>query len=125
MADLNIPNLKKKSDKYLFKKKLTLRRKSKTRLFSESLLMFSSGSFLLYLNYLIPNKSELFSGFLGNLTKMFILLKEFITYFLDFLSIMFMVFSLIFSVILFVGSLYRIFKIYKRKTTQFSYKNSK
>jgi len=29
MADLNIPNLKIKSDKYIFKKKLNLRRKSK------------------------------------------------------------------------------------------------
>jgi len=36
MADLNIPNLNIKSDKYIFKKKLNLRRKSKRRLFTES-----------------------------------------------------------------------------------------
>jgi len=36
MADLNIPNLNIKPDKYIFKKKLNLRRKSKRRLFTES-----------------------------------------------------------------------------------------
>ena len=40
MADLNIPNLNIKSDKYIFKKKLNLRRKSKRRLFTESLFLF-------------------------------------------------------------------------------------
>ena len=59
MADLKIPNLKMKSDKYIFKKKLTLRRKTKRRLFTESVLMFIFSLLLIYINYLIPNKNFL------------------------------------------------------------------
>jgi len=59
MADLNIPNLNFKSDKYIFKKKLNLRRKSKRRLFTESLFLFILSVLLVYLNYLIPNKKLL------------------------------------------------------------------
>ena len=57
MAELNIPNLNIKSDKYIFKKKLNLRRKSKKRLFTESFFLFIFSIFLVYLNYLIPNKN--------------------------------------------------------------------
>ena len=56
MADLNIPNLNMKSEKYLFKKKLSLRRKSKRRLFIEAAFMLTLSLFLVYVNYLIPNK---------------------------------------------------------------------
>ena len=40
MADLNIPNLNIKSEKYIFKNKLNLRRKSKIRLFTEAFFLF-------------------------------------------------------------------------------------
>ena len=40
MADLNIPNLNIKPDKYIFKRKLNSRRKSKRRLFTESFFLF-------------------------------------------------------------------------------------
>jgi len=53
MADLNIPNLNKKSDKYIFKKKLSLRRKSKRRLITESAFLFIFSILLVYLIYLI------------------------------------------------------------------------
>ena len=56
MADLNIPNLNIKPDKYIFKKKLNLRRKSKRRLFTESFFLFILSVLLVYINYLIPNK---------------------------------------------------------------------
>ena len=56
MADLNIPNLNIKPDKYIFKKKLNLRRKSKRRLFTESFFLFVLSVLLVYINYLIPNK---------------------------------------------------------------------
>ena len=46
MADLKIPNLDKNSSKYIFKKKLSLRRKSKRRLFMESAFLFSFSLFL-------------------------------------------------------------------------------
>jgi len=59
MADLNIPNLNIKSDKYIFKKKLNLRRKSKKRLFTESFILFIFSVSLVYINYLIPNKKLL------------------------------------------------------------------
>ena len=59
MADLNIPNLNMNSDKYIFKKKLSLRRKSKKRLFIESALMFILSLILVYINYLIPKKNLL------------------------------------------------------------------
>ena len=56
MADLNIPNLNIKPDKYIFKKKINLRRKSKGRLFTESFFLFILSVLLVYINYLIPNK---------------------------------------------------------------------
>ena len=59
MADLNIPNLNTKSDKYIFKKKLNFRRKSKRRLFTESFFLFILSLLLVYINYLIPNKNIL------------------------------------------------------------------
>ena len=50
MADLNIPNLNIKPDKYIFKKKLNLRRKSKRRLFTESFFWFICSALLGYIN---------------------------------------------------------------------------
>ena len=50
MADLKIPNLNMNSDKYIFKKKLNIRRKSKRRLFSESAFMLLLSIFLIYIN---------------------------------------------------------------------------
>ena len=71
MAELNVTNLNKKSGKYLFKKKLTLSRKSKNRLLIESFFMLISSCLLLYLNYLIPNKYLIFRNFYGNVNKIF------------------------------------------------------
>ena len=51
MADLNIPNLNIKPDKYIFKKKLNLRRKSKRRLFTESFFLFIFSVFLILCLY--------------------------------------------------------------------------
>ena len=62
MADLKIPNLNIKSDKYIFKKKLNLRRKSKRRLFTESFFLIILSILLVYINYLIPNKNLLFQN---------------------------------------------------------------
>ena len=72
MADLNIPNLNMKSDKYIFKKKLSLRRKSKSRLFTEASLLFILSLLLVYLNYLIPNKYLLLQNLPTSLNKSFI-----------------------------------------------------
>jgi len=71
MADLNIPNLNIKSDKYIFKKKLNLRRKSKRRLFTESFFLFILSVLLVYINYLIPNKNLLLKSYLQHLINLF------------------------------------------------------
>ena len=122
MADLNIPNLNKKSDKYLFKKKLTLRRKSKKNLIRESLLMFLLGILIIYLNYLVPNKINLFKNITFTLGKTLNLLNQLLPLLLE-ISIVFIIFvSLTFSIILFMGSFYRVIKVIKRKTKKISYK---
>ena len=72
MADLKILNLNKKSDQFFFKKKLSLRRKSKRKLIRESFLMFSFGIFLIYLNYLIPDKKSVFEDLFYNFNKLLI-----------------------------------------------------
>lgn len=122
MADLNIPNLNKKSDKYLFKKKLTLRRKSKKNLIRESLLMFLLGFLIIYLNYLVPNKINLFKNITFTFGKTLNLLNQLLPLLLE-ISIVFIIFvSLTFSIILFMGSFYRVIKVIKRKTKKISYK---
>jgi len=45
MAELKIPNLNMNSDKYIFKKKLSLRRKSKKRLFTHSKCLISNRTY--------------------------------------------------------------------------------
>ena len=62
------------SDKYLFKKKLGIRRKSKKKLFIESSLMFFLSLFLVYINYLIPNKNLLLQNLGSTLNKCFLLI---------------------------------------------------
>ena len=89
MADLNIPNLNIKTDKYIFKKKLNLRRKSKRRLFTESFFLFISSTLLVYINYLIPNKSLLLQNFPAMFRKSFLL-------FIDLLVNLYEIFLVIF-----------------------------
>ena len=80
MADLNIPNLNIKSDKYIFKKKLNLRRKSKKRLVTESLFLFILSFLLVYINYLIPNKNLLLQNLPSAFNKSFLLLTKLFSY---------------------------------------------
>ena len=122
MADLNIPNLNIKSDKYIFKKKLSLRRKSKKRLFSESAFMFILSLFLVYINYLIPNKNFLFQNLPNNLKKSYVLIFDFFSNLSDLLIIIFILISYFIAFILLIGSFYRLFRITKRKTKIINYK---
>ena len=122
MADLNIPNVNKKSDKYIFKKKLPLRRKSKRRLFTESVFMLILSLLLVYINYLIPNKSSLLQNIPSELSKLSVLIIDFSSIFLQILLIVFIFTSLIISLFLLIGSFYRILKIFSRKTKKISYK---
>ncbi|MBO8230187.1 nucleoside-diphosphate kinase [Prochlorococcus marinus str. MU1404] len=122
MADLNIPNLKIKSDKYIFKKKLSLRRKSKRRLFYESALMFILSLFLIYINYLIPNKNQLLQNLPNNLSKSFMLFIDILSNVIEIFLVIFIFVSLLFSLILLLGSCYRIFRIVNRRSRQVNYK---
>ena len=122
MADLNITNVNKKSNKYIFKKKLPLRRKSKRRLFTESAFMFFFSLLLVYINYLIPNKSLLLQNLPTALNKIFVLIIEFCSMLPQILIVIFIFTSSFISLFLLVGSFYRLLKVFNRKTKKFGYK---
>ena len=122
MADLKIPNLNMNSDKYIFKKKLNIRRKSKRRLFSESALMLLLSIFLIYLNFLIPNKNILLQNLPKTLNELFSLTIDLFSSLYEIFLVMFIFISLFVSLFLIIGSFYRLFRIAKRKTKQISYK---
>ena len=122
MADLKIPNLNKKSDKFFFKKKLTLRRKSKRKLITESFLMFSLSILIIYLNFLIPDKKIIFDNFFINVNSLLSRLSESFSYFYEICLAILIVLSMIFSMILLLGVFSRLIKIAKRKTRQISFK---
>ena len=122
MADLNIPNLNIKSDKYIFKKKLNLRRKTKKRLFTESFFLFILSVLLVYINYLIPNKNLLLQNVPSTLNKILSLLIDLFSYLYELILLLFIFISSFTALILMIGSLYRLFKISKRKSKQIIYK---
>ena len=122
MADLNIPNLNIKSDRYIFKKKLNLRRKSKTRLFTEAFILFILSVLLVYINYLIPNKNLLLQNLFSTINKSFLLLIDLFSHLYEIFLVIFIFASSFAALILMIGSLYRLFRIYKRKSKQISYK---
>ena len=122
MADLNIPNLNIKSDKYIFKKKFNLRRKSKRRLFTESFFLFILGVLLVYINYLIPNKNLLFQNLPSTFNKSFLLLIDLFSYLYEIFLAIFIFASSFVALILIIGSFYRLYRIYKRKSKQIIYK---
>ena len=122
MADLNIPNLNINSDKYIFKKKLSLKRKSKKRLFTESAFLFCLSLLLVYINYLIPNKNFLLKDFPATFNKSFVLLIDLFLNLYELFLVIYIFVSSITALILMIGSFYRLFKIYNRKSKQMIYK---
>ena len=122
MADLNIPNLNIKSDKYIFKKKLNLRRKSKRRLFTESLFLFILSVLLVYINYLIPNKNLLLKNLPNTLNKSFLLIIDLFSYLYDIFLLIFIFVCSFTALILLIGSFNRLFRVLKRKSKQIIYK---
>ena len=115
MADLNIPKLNMKSDKYIFKKNLSLRRKSVKRLFIESVFMFILSLFLVYVNYLIPNKIFLLQKIPTTLYKTFLILMDLIFNLYEIFLVIFIFISSVITFILLIGSFYRIIRIATRK----------
>ena len=122
MADLKIPNLNMKSNKYIFKKKLSLRRKSKRRLFIESFVLFILSVLLVYINYLIPNKNLLLQNLPTTLNKSFLLIINLFSYLYEIFLVIFIFVSSFTALILMIGSIYRLFRISKRKSKQIAYK---
>ena len=122
MADLNIPNLNIKSDKYIFKKKLNLRRKSKRRLFTESFILFILSILLVYINYLIPNKNLLLQNLPSTFNKSFLLLINLFSYLYEIFLVIFIFVSSFTALVLMIGSFYRLFRLSKRKSKQIMYK---
>ena len=122
MADLNIPNLNIKSDKYIFKKKLNLRRKSKRRLFTEAFILFILSVLLVYINYLIPNKNLLLQNLPSTINKSFLLIIDLLLHLYEICLLIFIFASYLAALILMIGSFYRLLRISKRKSKQISYK---
>ena len=122
MADLNIPNLNIKPDKYIFKKKLNLRRKSKRRLFTDSFFLFILSVLLVYINYLIPNKNLLLQNLPTTINKSFSLIINLFSYLYEVLLVIFIFVSSFIALILMIGSINRLFKVSKRKSKQIIYK---
>lgn len=122
MADLNIPNLNIKSDKYIFKKKLNLRRKSKRRLFTESFFLFILSVLLVYINYLIPNKNLLLRNLPSTFNKSFLSLIDLFSSLYEIFLVIFIFASSFTALILMIGSFYRLRRVSKRKSKQIIYK---
>ena len=121
MSELKIPNLNNRSRQYLFKNKLTIRRKSKAKLLSESLFMFISALVLICFSYFIPQKKILIYSFIDNIYQIFINFLDIFKYFYQILIVIFIAFTSIMSVILFIGALYRLYRILSRKTKKFNF----
>ena len=122
MADLKIPNLNMKSDKYIFKKKLSLRRKSKRRLLTESVFLFIVSLLLVYINYLIPNKDLLLKNLPTTLNKSFLSIIELLSNLFEIFVVVFIFASSFSALILMIGSFYRLFKVSKRRSKQINYR---
>ena len=117
-----MPNLNKNSDKFLFKKKLSLRRKSKRKLIKESFVMLSFSIFLFYINYIIPNKITVFNSFLNNFSKLITNIFNSLAYSYEICLAIFIVVSLIFALILMLGAFSRLMKIIKRRSRKITFK---
>ena len=122
MADLNIPNFNIKSDKYIFKKKLNLRRKSKRRLFTEAFILFILSVLLVYINYLIPKKNLLLQNLPSTINKSFFLLIDLFSHLYEICLVIFIFSSSLAALILMIGSFYRLFRISKRRSKKIIYK---
>ena len=106
-----MPNIKRKSRQYLFKNKLNKRGKSRRELIKESFFMMIVGLFLLLINYLIPEKMELFNSFKNNVMGTVNNLLEILSFSLEILIVLLICFTLLMSIFLITGSLNRIFKL--------------
>ena len=122
MADLKIPNLDINPNKFIFKNKLSLRRKSKRKLIKESFVMLFFGILIIYLIFLIPNKLSIFNNFLNNFLYVVSNILNSVSYLYEICLALIIIFSFIFATILILGSFSRMLKTIKRKTKKIRFK---
>ena len=111
-----------KSNQYLFKKKINIRRKSKKELIKESFFMMIFGLFLLLLNYFVPQKIELFNSFRKNIFDIYDNLIEIILKSFEIIVVILICFTLIISIVLIIGSIFRIIKIFHGKPSKIRFR---
>ena len=102
--------------------KLNLRRKSKKRLFTEAFFLSIFSVLLVYINYLIPNKNSLLQNLPSTFNKSLLLLIDLFSYLYEIFLVIFIFVSSFIALILMIGSLYRLFRVTKRKSKQIIYK---
>ena len=110
------------SDKYIFKKKLSLKRKSKRRLLTESAFLFILSFLLVYANYLIPNKNLLLRNLPTTLNNSLMLIIDISSNLFELFLVIYIFISSITAFVLMLGSFYRLFKLFRRNTKQIIYK---
>ena len=117
-----MPNIKRKSRQYLFKNKLSKRGKSRREQIKESFFMMIVGLFLLLINYLIPQKIELFNSFKNNVRDTLINLLEIFSYSLEILIVLLICFTLLISIFLITGSINRIVKLLLQRSRKIRFR---
>jgi len=78
--------------------------------------MMIIGFCLLLVNYFIPEKLLLFNSFKKNTFNIIENIFEIIYYSIDIIIVLFICFTLLMSIILIIGSINRITKVFKRKS---------
>ena len=114
MADLKGPIPNNKSKQYLFKNKVPIAKKSKTKLLREAFLLLLIASIIFVINYLLPSQEALFNSFNENLINIYTNFLLLLKYLFDVFLTILILFSRITVVILLAGSFYRIYKITRK-----------
>ena len=114
--------IKIKSNQYLFKKKINIRRKSIKELVKESFFMMIFGLFLLLVNYYVPQKMELFNSFRKNIFDIYDNLFEIILKSFEIIVVILICFTLIISIVLIIVSISRIIKIFQGKPSKIRFR---
>tara|TARA_B100000212_G_C27107724_1_gene419187 strand:+ start:208 stop:561 length:354 start_codon:yes stop_codon:yes gene_type:complete len=114
-----MPILKSQSKQYIFKKKVNISRKTKRELLMESFFMLLISSFLLLINYLIPNKIDLIISFKKNLFAVFVNIYEVIFHTFQILIVLLFCSSILICIFLITGSINRLIKVLLRKSNKF------
>ena len=115
-----MPRLKNKSRQYLFKNKLSVRRKSKKELIKESFLMMIFALFLLLIIYFTPQKFDLFNSFKKNIMNILNNLMEILYYSIEILIVLLISFTILLSLFLIAGSISRMIKVILPKSRKIS-----